>query len=150
MKYSLQFSNAIHILAYIDILKETEFLSSEMIATSVETNPTNVRKIMSKLKKSELIQTQVGKPRPTLTRPPEEITLLDIYRSIEGHETIIQVDKKTNPNCIVGGNIQEALESKYEQIQQVVEAEMATITLLSIIETIQKNTKKKQRRRHDL
>ena len=49
MKYSMQFSDAIHILAYIEIYKDTDFLSSDMIAKSVETNPANVRRIMSQL-----------------------------------------------------------------------------------------------------
>ena len=66
MKYSIQFSDAILILAYIEICKGTDALSSEMIAKSVETNPANVRKIMSQLKKSGLILTQIGKPNPTL------------------------------------------------------------------------------------
>ena len=51
MKYSLQFSDAIHILAYIEIFQQTDLLSSEMIAKSIETSAANVRKIMSKLKK---------------------------------------------------------------------------------------------------
>ena len=83
MKYSIQFSDAIHILAYIEICKGTDALSSEMIAKSVETNPANVRKIMSQLKKSGLILTQIGKPNPTLAKRPENITLLEIYKSIK-------------------------------------------------------------------
>lgn len=51
MKYSIQFSDAIHILAYIEIFKNTNLLSSEIIAGSVKTNPANIRKIMSNLKK---------------------------------------------------------------------------------------------------
>ncbi len=34
MKYSLQFSDAIHILAYIEIFQDSNLLSSEMIAKS--------------------------------------------------------------------------------------------------------------------
>ena len=55
MKYSLQFSDAIHVLAYIEMFQDTRLLSSEMIASSIETNAANVRKIMSQLKKSGLI-----------------------------------------------------------------------------------------------
>ena len=50
MKYFLQFSDALHILAYIEIFQETNKLSSEMIAKSIETSAVNVQKIMSKLK----------------------------------------------------------------------------------------------------
>jgi len=136
MKYSLQFSDAIHILAYIEICKGTDALSSEMIARSVETNPANVRKIMSQLKKAGLILTQIGKPNPTLAKSPAEITLLEIYKSIEGNTNLIQIDPKTNPNCIVGANIQEVLSEKYTELQKKVEEEMNEVTLDTLIHKI--------------
>ncbi|MBO0452425.1 MULTISPECIES: Rrf2 family transcriptional regulator [Enterococcus] len=136
MKYSVQFSDAIHILAYIEIFQGTDALSSEMIAGSVETNPANVRKIMSQLKKAELIHTQIGKPTPTLAKAPAEITLLEIYKSIEGNTNLIQVDPKTNPNCIVGANIQDVLNEKYEELQKKVEDEMRSITLAALVHKI--------------
>ena len=127
MKYSLQFSDAIHVLAYIEMFQDTRSLSSEMIASSIETNAANVRKIMSQLKKSGLIFTKTGKP---------QISLLDVYRSIEGNTQLIQVDPKTNPNCVVGANIQEALEESYARLQKKAEEEMAKITLDSLIHKI--------------
>lgn len=133
MKYSIQYSNAIHILAYIEIFKGTDILSSEMIARSVETNPANIRKIMSNLKRAGLINTVTGKAQPTLAKQPEEISLLDIYRSIEGETNLIEVDHKTNPNCLVGANIQTVLTEKYAQLQESVEAEMKQISLAEII-----------------
>lgn len=136
MKYSLQFSDAIHILAYIEIFQETNLLSSELIAKSIETSAANVRKIMSKLKKSGLIITQNGKAAPSLARKPEKITLLDVYQSIEGNTNLIQVDLKTNPNCVVGGNIQEALTESYSRLQEKVEREMAQMTLAELIHKI--------------
>lgn len=135
MKYSIRYSDAIHILAYIEICKDTN-LSSETIAKSVETNAANVRKIMSMLRNSDLIKTQNGKAAPRLARPAEKISLLDIYRSIEGEVNILQVDKKTAPACIVGGNIQQVLNDKYTQLQEKVEAEMATISLADVIHDI--------------
>ena len=73
MKYSLQFSDAIHVLAYIEMFQDTRSLSSEMIASSIETNAANVRKIMSQLKKSGLIFTKTGKPQPSLAKSPDQI-----------------------------------------------------------------------------
>ncbi|MEO1770508.1 Rrf2 family transcriptional regulator [Candidatus Enterococcus ferrettii] len=136
MKYSIQLSDAIHILAYIEIFKNTDWLSSDRIAKSVETNPANIRKIMSQLRKSNLIITQAGKPTPTLAKQPEEISLLAIYKSIEGNTNLIQVDPKTNPNCIVGANIQEVLAEKYTLLQRSIEKEMSEITLDSFIHEI--------------
>ncbi|EFT1815044.1 Rrf2 family transcriptional regulator [Listeria monocytogenes] len=136
MKYSIQFSDAIHILAYIEIFKNTNLLSSEIIAGSVKTNPANIRKIMSNLKKSNLITTQTGKANPILARPPEEISLLDVYKSIEGNTNLIHVDPKTNPDCIIGANIQQVLASKYDLLQQKIEFEMEKIKLDRIVRDI--------------
>ena len=57
MKYSTKYSDAIHILAYIEMLKGTD-LSSDRIAQSVETNPAYVRRIMSDLRTAGLIESQ--------------------------------------------------------------------------------------------
>lgn len=49
---------------------------------------------------------------------------------------LIQVDPKTNPNCIVGGNIQTVLNQKYQEFQPVVLAEMQKTTLADILKTV--------------
>lgn len=136
MKYSTKYSDAIHILAYIHLFKGTD-LSSDRIAQSVATNPAYVRRIMSDLKGTGLIDSQRGRPNPTLTRKPKDISLLDIYDSVEKDQHLLHTDKKTNPNCLIGGNIQTVLEDTYVLLQQKIAAEMATISLQSIIEGIQ-------------
>jgi len=136
MKYSTKYSDAIHILAYIHLFKGTD-LSSDRIAQSVETNPAYVRRIMSDLRIAGLIDSQRGKANPTLTKAPLDISLLDIYDSVEKDHHLLHADKKTNPNCLIGGNIQNVLEQTYAALQQKVEAEMAAISLQSIIEGIQ-------------
>ena len=65
MKHSVKFSDAIHILVYIEMLQGTD-LSSEVIAKSVNANPVSVRRIMSSLKKAGLIISQSGKANPAL------------------------------------------------------------------------------------
>jgi DNA-binding IscR family transcriptional regulator len=133
MKPSNQLSDAIHILAYIKIFENTTELSSERIAQSVETNATNVRKIMSQLRNAQLIVTTTGRPAPKLTRSIDDITLFDVYRAIAGSALILQIDQKTNPNCVVGANIQTALDKAYQQVQTAAMKEMQSITLATII-----------------
>jgi DNA-binding IscR family transcriptional regulator len=96
VKYSTKYSDAIHILAYIHLFKGTD-LSSDRIAQSVETNPAYVRRIMSDLRVAGLIESQRGKPNPKLTKEPNEISLLDIYASVEKDHHLLHADKKTNP-----------------------------------------------------
>lgn len=51
MKQSVQLSDAVHIMVYITVEKDPALLKSSVIASSIQTNPSNVRKIMANLKK---------------------------------------------------------------------------------------------------
>ncbi|MFT8639148.1 Rrf2 family transcriptional regulator [Bifidobacterium sp.] len=136
MRYSTQLSDAVHILAYIAVFSPTEAITSDALAASIETNPTNVRKIMGKLRQSDLIHTVNGQARPTLNRPVEEITLHDVFTSIQGGAKLIEVDEHTNPRCIIGANIQQTLEKEYARLQQAAEDAMRKVTLADILRSI--------------
>lgn len=133
MKYSTKLSDAVHILVLIAI-NPLDNLSSIVIANSIHTNPGYIRQIMSLLRKAELIFSTAGHAKPTLARLPKEITLLDIYRAIEGDKQLLHLDTHTNPECGIGMNIQYALQDYYDQIQDVAEQEMKRIALQDIID----------------
>ena len=132
---STRFSDAIHIMAYIDIYQKTK-LSSENIAKSVMTSPVVVRRIMSALQKADLIQTTHGSPNPTLAREASDISLLDIYLAVEKDKPLFTVDPKTNPQCIVGSQIQQVLTQNYHEVQAAALGSLARITLQDIIDEI--------------
>lgn len=135
MKYSNKLSDGVHILAYVDICKDGD-LSSNAIASSIESNPSLVRRMMARLKKFGLLESQPGIVAPKLGRPANKITLLDVYKAIEDNQNLLHVDEKTNPKCIVGGNIQDTLRGIYQNIQNEAEQSMAKVTLQSIIDDI--------------
>ena len=112
MKYSTRLSDAVHILTLI-ALNESPTLSSGAIAESIHTNPSYVRQFMAKLKKSGLINSYQGQAVPALSRKAEEITLLEIYKAVEGDKPLLHLDTHTNPLCQVGVNIQLALQEYY-------------------------------------
>jgi DNA-binding IscR family transcriptional regulator len=135
MKYSHKLSDAVHILAYVHIYADGD-LSSAAIAASVEANQSMVRQMMAKLVKAGLLNTQPGKVAPALAKDPHDITLLDVYRAVEGNQDLLHIDDKTNPLCIVGGNIQDTLNDIYASVQRDAEASMAKHTLAAIIDDI--------------
>lgn len=135
MKHSVQFSDAVHILAYIAIFRESNQLSSTDIATSIQTNPSNVRKIMCQLRDADLIKTTNGMPKPCLVKDPHDISFFDIYQSLD-HAQLFQIDTNTEPKCVVGGNIQDVLSDEYFLLQQVVEEKMKQISLGSVLQKI--------------
>lgn len=135
MKYSHKLSDAAHVLSYVEIYKDGD-LSSNAIADSIESNPSLVRRLMSSLVQGGLLETRPGSVSPKLTRPTNQITLLDIYNAIEIDHNFLHVDEKTNPACVVGGNIQDALNDVYAKVQQDAEASMQQAKLSSIIDDI--------------
>ena len=143
MKFSNKLSDGVHILAYIDICKDGD-LSSAAIAGSIESNPSLVRRMMSRLSKAGLLVSRPGVVAPKLGRPADEITLLDVYKVMEDNQNLLHIDEKTNPACIVGGNIQETLTGIYDQIQKNAEDSMAQVTLQQIIDSILVNNSKKK------
>ncbi|WP_395321564.1 Rrf2 family transcriptional regulator [Levilactobacillus parabrevis] len=144
MRYSHKLSDAVHILAYVEIYHDDD-LSSMAIAQSVESNPGLVRRLMAALRTAGLLATQRGTATPEITRDPADISLLDIYRAVETDDHLLHIDDKTNPQCIVGGNIQDTLREAYATVQTVAETQMATITLASLIADIRQRRQQKTR-----
>lgn len=146
MKYSYKLSDAVHILSYLYIYHDGD-LSSRAIAQSVESNPSVVRQLMSDLREAGLIETRKGAAAPRLAKQPSEITLRDIYLAINMDHDLLHVDPKTNPQCIVGGNIQSTLDGLYARVQKAAFDEMTTITLADVISDIlnKQNAKENQK-----
>ena len=144
MKYSTRLSDAVHILAFI-ALNPNGSLSSSSIAESLHTNPGCVRQLMSALRRAGLISSVKGHPRPALTRIPLTripalITLLDVYRAVEGEKPLLHLDTHTNPECGVGIYIQLSLQDFFDQIQESAEKEMKSVTLQDILERYQEKS----------
>ena len=102
--------------------------------------PGFVRQLMLKLKKAGLMTSVAGHARPSLSKPADQITLLDIYKAVEGEKPLLHLDTHTNPDCGVGINIQLSLQGFYNEIQKTAEEKMNTITLQDIINTYYQRT----------
>lgn len=140
MKYPTRVSDALHCLAFI-YLNPKDDLSSNAIAYSVKTHPSYTRQIMAALKKAGLLETTRGQANPRLTRDTKKITMLDVYRAIEGNKPLLHLDTHTNPDCGVGVNVQLVIRDYYDQVQKAAEAEMQKITLADILDACQKRIK---------
>lgn len=131
MKYSTKVSDAVHILSFI-ALNAKESLTSQAIAESVKTNPAFVRQMMSSLRNAGLLTSVKGHAKPALSRDAKDISLLDVYRAVEGDKPLLHQDTHTNPECGVGVNIQLVIRDCYDQVQKKAEEEMASISMQDI------------------
>ena len=131
--YHLYFSNSI---------AWTLLVGAVFVALGVAV-PDGVRRLMGALRQAGLLATQRGSAQPHLLRDPATMSLLDIYRAVEPDGDLLHVDDRTNPQCIVGGNIQETLRGAYQQVQRAAENQMAQITLAELISEIQVRERKR-------
>ena len=133
MKHSYRLSDAVHILVYLELLGDSCGKSSKQIADSIDTNACVVRRLMAQLREAGILTTQAGVANPTLAKPSEQITLLDIYRAVEEGQ-LLQVDRTANARCPIGANVQQILNHTYRVIQATSEQAMAQITLQQLVQ----------------
>jgi DNA-binding IscR family transcriptional regulator len=129
--YSTKLSVSIHILSVIALM-ESPPITSEYIASSINTNPVLVRRLMSRLKKAKLVETSTKLGVMGLARKEEDITLLDIFHAVEDHPQLFNIHGDTNHKCPVGAKIESVLTRLYDNIQIATEKELSAITLAEI------------------
>ena len=146
MKYSTKLSDTVHVMVLIAINQEKS-LSSASIAESVHTNPGFVRQLMLKLKKAGLMTSVAGHARPSLSKPADQITLLDIYKAVEtnSEEVLFRFHENPNPLCPIGRTIHKSLDGALEEIQKNFEVELSKWTLADVYEnSLEELRKEKQ------
>ncbi len=136
--YSTKYSVSIHILSLIALKKE-QAITSDYIAGSVNTNPALVRRLMSALKRAGLIKSQTKIGVMGLTRQPDEISLLQIFKAVEKEQRLFAIHTDTNHNCPVGASIGNVLEYINQQVQSGFEKELDSIHLSDIINGLHMN-----------
>ncbi len=138
MSISSRFSVGIHILALININKERT-TTSEFLASSVNTNPAVIRKIMGMLKKAGLIEVRPGIAGSKLTKELAEITLFDVYKAVNvvQENDLFSVHDNPNPVCLVGKNIQNTIEPIFTAAQVAMEKVLISVTLEDVVKDIE-------------
>ena len=135
MQISSRFTIAIHVLACIDTFKNEEKITSEFLAGSVNVNPVIIRRLLQQLKAAGIVTVARGSGGALIARALEDITLLDIYHAVECVDDgeLFHFHENPNPQCPVGRNIHNVLDKKLEQIQSVMEKEMAGSTMQDVM-----------------
>ena len=133
---NVQFTVATHIMAVLGRFRGKE-ISSAALAESVKADPTFVRKSLSKLSHAGLIVTTRGKNgASTLTRSPEQITLLDIYRASAAPPTFAIHTYPVEKRCPTSRNIKGSMSSVLKKAQKSFEDTLDRITLADVVEEI--------------
>lgn len=131
-----KFSVALHILTMISESKEV--LSSQLLATSVGTNASYIRKVILLLKNAGLITSHQGKSGYQLVKVPKEMSLLEIYYATQEVDRInlFQIHQNTNRTCPVGKYIEGAMSPIFASIERQLEKQLENQTLKHVIDNL--------------
>ena len=136
MQLSMKCSVAVHCLIFIHEATGKAKVTSQLLSKSTGCNPVIIRNTLSALKKAGLITVTLGTGGAYLAKEPENITLFDIYSSLEpdGLSSIIGIHNCKERACPVAQNIGYVLQEPYEKIEESIKATMQSITLKQLIE----------------
>ncbi len=114
-------------------------VKSGYLAKSVNTNAVVIRRLLCDLHEAGLVVSRTGYSGGTcLTKDPEEINLLDVYRAVSHGEVFSLHRQKPDQDCPVGRNIESVLCNLQKEIDSAVEERLGTYTLDDIITLVNK------------
>lgn len=138
-----KFSMTLHILVYIN--ETSNVVTSELLAKSVGTNASHIRKILALLKEADIIESQQGKKGIILKEKANELTLDKIYLAVYPEKEILHIHDTANQECPVGANIKEVLSPIFEELERQLILNLKSLTLKSLIDDMYKIYNKKNK-----
>ena len=128
-----RFSTAVHILTLLASTPEQR-LTSEWIAGSVGTNPVVIRRQLAVLREAKLVESKGARGGGwALARSPEAIKLSQVRAALGDEATFRMHKNDPSPNCVVGQNVRQALESVYEDAEKAVMRSLQTSTIKDLL-----------------
>lgn len=134
MQFSSRFTIATHILLCIAMFQNDRKVTSDFLAGSVNVNPVVVRNVLRCLSSNGIVRIRPGVGGAYLAGPPENITLLDVFRAVEKEQTLFHFHQDPNPQCPVGRTIHSVMDDKIETMQSAMESVMKDITIGELLE----------------
>ena len=133
MAINTQFPIAVHLMAALGYRRGQD-TTSATLATSVNTSPSFVRRILSKLSKAGLVETATGKAGACwLAKDAKDISLLDIYEAVDAPKAFSIHGYSEQKGCPVSCNIKNALDKALSKTQKAMESTLKEISLDKII-----------------
>ena len=136
MSRNCRFAVAVHVAALLADCAGTP-VTSDWIASSVNTHPVVVRRTLAALARAGLVHSQRGTTGgSSLARAPQRITLLDLYHATEEQDPQALHHQAPNPRCPVGANIIPLLAGILSRAERAKQEELAKTTVADVVEAL--------------
>ena len=142
MAANTQYSIALHLLAAL--AAKGEPVHSRKLASSVNTSPSFVRRILSKLSKAGLVRATTGNEGATsLAKEPKRISLLDIYLAVKAPKAFCIHAHPPLKHCFVSVHIKSVQEKTLGKAQKAFEDSLSAVNLEQFLAAIHRTAKRK-------
>lgn len=129
-------SDLLQILVYLKV-HDDEKITSQRLASSLNTNPSLVRSMLVQLRSAGLLESVKGKPH--LAKDLNKVTVYDVYKAIDPTKNLLQVDNNTSQVCSVGVAFPEVLEKHYQEVQKIATEKMKEVTVQQLVDETNEN-----------
>ncbi len=131
-----RFSVAVHVLILIS--ESPEPMDSEKMARSAGTNASYIRKVLGSLKKADIVSSHRGVAGFSLSVPPEQLTLLQVYQAVTEAPKchLLDIHQNANDACVVGRHIRPVLTGVFEQAENAFTRALSEQTLAQCVAAI--------------
>lgn len=138
---STRFAVAIHILLLLAAARRgcvvLRPLTSQAIASSVNTNPVVVRRITGQLARAGLVRVRRGPGGAELTRGAELITLADVWAAVTPRAgSLLPVHAGPNQACHIGREVHAVLGRSFASAERAMLDALAGTTLAGLLTTL--------------
>ncbi len=137
MAANSRFAMATHIMTALAV-KECK-TTSGYLASSINTNPVVVRRILSELQKAGLISTEAGRHGGSqLARRPSSITLYDVYAAVDEGSLFAYNPNDPNKTCSLSCKMKSVLAPVFQAANSALADKLKKIKLSDFVEEIEK------------
>lgn len=134
-----RFSMSIHIMTELAFQPDM-MSSSDVLAKSLKTNATFIRKLVSRLVEAKLIESYRGKGGGIkISRRPDEISLKDIYLASMDEKCLVSThNKPVIKSCPVSCSMTDILDHVVAGIETTTKSYLSKIYLSDLMKKVQK------------
>lgn len=139
MKRGSRISNALHVLVHLAQAERVP-VTSEHLSACLMTNPVVIRRDMAALRQAGVVTSTPGHGGGwTLTRAPEAITLREVYSALAERLVSMPAPDAESPGCVLEARVHRALGDVFQEIEVLLEARLARITLADLVKDLPKH-----------
>jgi len=135
MAANSRFAMATHIMTAL--AARGEKLNSTYLASSLNTNPVVVRRILCELQKAGLITTEAGRTGGAqLAKKTTAISLYEVYQAVDDGDLFAYNPNDPNKQCSLSCKMKEALSPVFEAANQALADKLKKIKLSEIVSEV--------------